>query len=86
MRDPTKTIPGLTKEAEQAGDFTRIQADMQKPDTVAEAVKKSGATRAFIYLAHGSSDHMKSTIEALKGAGIERVCPLQPQFKNHCRV
>lgn len=44
-----------------------------KPDTVHDAVTKTGAKYAFIYLAHGSSDHMRSTIEALKSAGIEQV-------------
>ena len=73
MRDPNKAIPGLTKEKEESGSFTRIQADLLNPDTVAEAVKSSGAKRAFIYLAHGGSDHMKATIEAMKAAGIEFV-------------
>ena len=50
-----------------------MQADLCKPETVAAAVRMSGAKRAFIYLAHGSSDHMKATLEALKSAGIEFV-------------
>jgi uncharacterized protein YbjT (DUF2867 family) len=73
MRDPKKTIPGLGSEQEQAGGFERIQADLTDADSVAAAVKKSGAKRAFIYLAFGSSDHMKSALEALKSAGIEFV-------------
>ena len=73
MRDPSKDIPGLSKETEKAGKFTRIQADLTKPETVAEAIKTSGAKRAFIYLAHGSQDHMKATLEAMKGAGIDFV-------------
>ena len=73
MRDPKKTIPGLTSEQEQAGGFKRIQADMTNPNSAAAAVKESGAKRAFIYLAVGSSDHMKSTLQALKSAGIEFV-------------
>ncbi|KAJ6185188.1 hypothetical protein N7519_006489 [Penicillium mononematosum] len=73
MRDPKKPIPGLSSEQEQAGGFKRIQADLTDPDSVAAAVKESGAKRAFIYLAFGSPDHMKTTLEALKSAGIEFV-------------
>lgn len=71
MRDPNKEIPGLSKEAEQAGGFTRVQADVTKPETVTEAIKKSGAKRAFFYLAWGTPDHMKSSIQAMKDAGID---------------
>lgn len=70
MRDPHKTIPGLTPEQEKSGGFQRVQADLQKPDTVSAAVQTSGAQHAFIYLAHGSQDHMKATIEALRSAGV----------------
>lgn len=73
MRDPSKTIPGLTPEAEKAGNYSRVYADLSKPDTVAAAVKTAGATRAFIYVAFGTPDHMKGTAQALKGAGIEFV-------------
>lgn len=73
MRDTSKSIPGLTKESEKAGNFSRIQADLQKPETVTEAVKTSGAKRAFIYLIHASTDHLRGAIEAMKSAGIEFV-------------
>ncbi|VUC26643.1 unnamed protein product [Clonostachys rosea] len=73
MRDTTKTITGLTEDAEKAGGYKRVQADLQKPETVSEAVKVSGAKRAFIYLVHGAPDHLKGTIEAMKAAGIEFV-------------
>lgn len=73
MRDPKKTIPGLSSQQEQAGGFERVQADMTDAASVAAAVKKSGAKRAFIYVAFGTPDHMKSTLEALKSAGIEFV-------------
>jgi uncharacterized protein YbjT (DUF2867 family) len=73
MRDTSKAIPGLTPEAEKAGNYTRVYADLSKPDTVAAAVKTSGATRAFIYVAQGTPDHMKATAEALKASGIEFV-------------
>lgn len=70
MRDPKKTIPGLSQEQERDGGYERVQADLHNPDSVAAAVKTTGATRAFIYLAFGSPDHMKSTLQALKSAGI----------------
>ena len=73
MRDPKKSIPGLSSEQEKAGGYERVQADLTKPDTVAEAVTKTGAKTAFIYLAHGSPDHMKATIQALKDSGVEFV-------------
>ena len=73
MRDTGKSVPGLDAEKEKNGNYERVQADLVKPDTVRDAVNKTGAKHAFIYLAHGSSDHMKSTIEALKSAGIELV-------------
>ncbi|KAJ5457309.1 hypothetical protein N7530_012583 [Penicillium desertorum] len=73
MRDPKKPIPGLSSEQEQTGGFKRMQADLTDPGSVAAAVNESRAKRAFIYLAFGSSDNMKSTLEALKSAGIEFV-------------
>lgn len=73
MRDVSKAIPGLTPEAEKAGNYWRVYADLSKPDTVAAAVKTAGATRAFIYVAQGTPDFMKGTAEALKAAGVEFV-------------
>ena len=73
MRDTKKTIPGLSSQQEQAGGFERVQADLTDAGSVAAAVKKSGAKRAFIYVAFGTPDHMKSTLETLKSSGIEFV-------------
>lgn len=73
MRDTNKSIPGLTEDAEKKGGFKRVQADLQKPETISQAVKTSGAKRAFIYLVHGDSEHLKGAIEAMKTAGIEFV-------------
>ncbi|KAJ5918455.1 hypothetical protein N7466_010447 [Penicillium verhagenii] len=73
MRDSKKTIPGLSPQQEQAGSFERVQADLTDADSVAAAIKKSGAKRAFIYATHGSSDHMKSALETMKSSGIEFV-------------
>ena len=73
MRDTNKAIPGLDADEEKQRGFERVQADLTKPDTVREAVKSTGAKYAFIYLAFGMPDNMKSTIEALKAAGIEMV-------------
>lgn len=73
MRDISKAIPGLTPAAEKAGNYTRVYADLSKPDTVAAAVKTAGATRAFIYVAQGTPDFMKGTAEAIKATGVEFV-------------
>ncbi|CAG8885938.1 unnamed protein product [Penicillium egyptiacum] len=70
MRDPQKPIKGLSPDQEKEGDFERVEADLTKPETIGPAVRKTGAKHAFIYLAHGTTDHMRSTIEALKASGI----------------
>ncbi|KAI1867703.1 uncharacterized protein JN550_006844 [Neoarthrinium moseri] len=73
MRDPTKNIRGIGKDQEDSASFRRIQADLQEPETVTQAVKMSGAKRAFIYLVHGAPDHLQGAILAMKAAGIEFV-------------
>ena len=73
MRDTSKSIPELSAEQEKEGTFERVQADLTKPDTVRDAVTKTGAKHAFIYVTFGAPDHMIATIEALKSAGIELV-------------
>jgi uncharacterized protein YbjT (DUF2867 family) len=73
MRDSQKPIPGLTPKLEQEGGFERVQADLEDPESVHAAVEKTGAKRAFIYVAFTSADQMKSTIMALKSGGIEFV-------------
>ncbi|KAJ5903257.1 hypothetical protein N7504_005640 [Penicillium tannophilum] len=73
LRDPKKPIPGLTPEQEEVGEYRRIQADLTKPETIEAAVRANDAKRAFIYLAHGSPDHMRQTIESLKASGVEFV-------------
>ncbi|KAN0106748.1 NAD(P)-binding protein [Hyaloscypha variabilis] len=73
MRNLEKAIPSLDAAKEKEGNFERVYADLTKPTTVRDAVDTTGAKYAFIYCAHGSSDHMKSTIEALKSAGVELV-------------
>jgi uncharacterized protein YbjT (DUF2867 family) len=73
MRNREKPIPGLDTAKEKQGSFERVYADLTKPDTVRDAVNATGAKYAFIYCAHGTPDHMKSTIEALKSAGIDLV-------------
>ncbi|KAK4504233.1 hypothetical protein PRZ48_005149 [Zasmidium cellare] len=71
MRDTTKLIPGLSGKDETSGGFERITADLTKPDSVTAAVKQTGATSAFMYLAHQSTDHMRATLQASKKAGID---------------
>jgi uncharacterized protein YbjT (DUF2867 family) len=73
MRDTGKAIPGLDPEEEKQGSYERVHADLTQPDTVRDAVNTTGAKYAFIYLAFGMPDGMKSTITALKSAGIELV-------------
>lgn len=73
MRDPKKTIRGLSPEDEKEGKYTRVQADLTKPDTVSAAVKKSGAKAAFVYLDHHATDGMASVWQALKDSGVEFV-------------
>ena len=73
MRNPEKRIPHLSVEQEQAAGFERIQADLTKPDTIRAAVTKTGAKHAFIYTVFSTADNMRSSIEALKSAGIEFV-------------
>ncbi|MCJ1473533.1 hypothetical protein MMC13_002184 [Lambiella insularis] len=73
MRNKEKPIPGLDAAKEKQGSFERVYADLTQPDTVREAVTTTKAKYAFIYLAHGTPDHMKATIEALKSAGIDMV-------------
>ncbi|CZR61725.1 related to NmrA-like family protein [Phialocephala subalpina] len=73
MRNTEKPIPGIDPEREKQGSFQRVHADLSKPDTVHDAVNKTGARYAFIYYGRGTPDNMKSTIEALKSAGIELV-------------
>lgn len=73
MRDTHKSIPGLTPEQEASGNVERIYADLSKPDTIHDAVNKTKAKHAFIYLAFGTADFMRASIEALKDAGIQTV-------------
>ncbi|GFF57728.1 hypothetical protein IFM61392_07788 [Aspergillus lentulus] len=73
MRDTSKPIQGLTSEQESTGNFERVQADLTSPESIHNAVTKTGAKHAFIYLAFGTADAMRASIEALKRAGIETV-------------
>ena len=73
MRDPTKPIPGLTPEVESLIQAKRAQVDLSDPSSITSAVSKSNAKRAFLYLVPGTSDHMRSAIEALKSSGVEFV-------------
>ena len=73
VRDITKPILGLSPENEKEGGFQRVQADLMNSESITEAVQKTGAKRAFIYIVHGNPDGMKSALVALKSAGIEFV-------------
>jgi uncharacterized protein YbjT (DUF2867 family) len=67
MRNVDKHIPGLDNT--ESG-YTRVHADLSKPDTLSDAVKQSGATTAFLYVLFESADHMAASFTALKSAGI----------------
>lgn len=67
MRDAEKPIDGLPSSLQ------KVQADLTEPNTVYDAVKATGAKRAFLYHADGETDHMRGAIEALKKGGIELV-------------
>ncbi len=73
VRDLQKPIPGLSADEEKAAGFERVQADLEKPDSVATAVHQTGAKRAFIYALLRSPGLMRASLEALKGAGVEFV-------------
>ncbi|KAI2484012.1 NAD-binding protein [Pyrenophora tritici-repentis] len=59
MRDMKKELKGIKEGNEDR--FIRVQADLTKPETIKEAVKTSGANKAFV------------AFEALKEAGITYV-------------
>ncbi|KAI9146781.1 Nitrogen metabolite regulation-like protein bik4 [Paramyrothecium foliicola] len=73
VRNLNRPLPNMSLEEERKQGFVRVKADLLKPDTLEAAAKKTKATRAFIYLAPGSSDHMKASLEALKLGGVEFV-------------
>ncbi len=67
----SKAHPRAQFRGRRAGGYERVQADLTQPDTIEAAVRKTGATRAFIYLVHGSADHMRGALEALKRGGVD---------------
>lgn len=74
LRELPGRLPGFSS-AEQppVGSFERVKADLAQPESVRAAVQSTGATHAFLYLAHGTPDHMRATVEALKAAGVSFV-------------
>lgn len=71
MRNPDKTIETISAGQEEKGNFVRIQADLTDPASITNAVTKSGAKAAYIYLVWGAD--LKATLQAMKGAGIEYI-------------
>ena len=67
MRDVNKHISGL--DSTEFG-YTRVQADLSQPSSLAHAVQQSSATTAFVYTMFASGDHMAGSFAALKSAGI----------------
>lgn len=72
MRDTEKDIAGLSKEEERSGSFHRVKADLNDPASVQTAIKESGAKAAYLY-AILSEDSLRSTIFAMRDAGIEYI-------------
>ncbi|KAJ5362019.1 hypothetical protein N7541_002863 [Penicillium brevicompactum] len=66
VRDTAKPIPKLSSYT-----FNKIAADLTKPETVEAAVRKSGATVAFIYVV--GDGKMRDSLRALRDGGIENV-------------
>jgi nucleoside-diphosphate-sugar epimerase len=83
MRDVSKDLPDLDKAEEEAGRYHRVKADLTKPESLSAAVKTSGATKAFIYLAFGSPDSMKGSLQAMKSAGIDFIVFLSSYTISH---
>ncbi|PVH99829.1 NAD(P)-binding protein [Periconia macrospinosa] len=79
MRDTSKPIPSLP----DSSNYAKVQADLTDPTSVANAVKASGATRAFVYLAQRDPASMRAVAQALKDAGITFVVFLSSQTIPH---
>lgn len=73
MRDPSKTIDEIPGDVEKSGNFTRVQADLTDPASVAKAIKESGAKAVYIYLIHNSPDFTRGSLQAMRDAGVEYV-------------
>lgn len=73
MRDVNKTIKGLSASDLESKRYSKIQADLTKPDTLKQAVEQSGAASAFVYTVFESKDSMRGTFDTLKDAGVGHV-------------
>ncbi|KAI2601844.1 NAD(P)-binding protein [Hypoxylon sp. NC1633] len=73
VRDLQKPIPGLGAAEEQAGGYSRVQADLTDASSVGAAARESGASHAFVYAARGGADGMRASLEALRDAGVRFV-------------
>ncbi|KAH9233200.1 hypothetical protein K456DRAFT_1750507 [Colletotrichum gloeosporioides 23] len=73
MRNTQKSIPGLSGELEEKSNFTRIEADLLNPNSIRNAISKSGATVAFTYVVPQAQDAMKSAFGAMREAGIKHI-------------
>ena len=63
-------------ELDESNGYHRVVADLTDPSSIAEAIKTSGATAAFLYTIFSSEDGMKATFQALKTAGVTYVALL----------
>ena len=72
MRDINKPIDAITSDQERDGNFTRVHADLSDPESVKQAVQRSGAKAAYVYLVFVPGG-LKGALQAMKDAGIEYV-------------
>ncbi|KAF2440859.1 NAD(P)-binding protein [Karstenula rhodostoma CBS 690.94] len=61
------------RELNEPKGYHRVIADLTDPSTIAEAVRTSGATAAFLYTVFACQDGMKAVFEALRDAGVTYV-------------
>ncbi|KAJ7066546.1 NmrA-like family protein [Mycena amicta] len=73
MRNTSKAIPEIPPDIEKSGNFARVQADLFVPASVGKAITQSGAKAAFLYLAHGSPDFCRASLQAMRDAGVEYI-------------
>lgn len=73
VRQAELSVLNQNDELDEAKGYRRVVADLTDPSTVADAIKTSGATAAFLYTVFASKDGMKDVFEALKISGVTYV-------------
>ncbi|KAJ4301342.1 hypothetical protein N0V90_003434 [Kalmusia sp. IMI 367209] len=73
VRQAELEILNQNSELDESRGYARTIADLTQASTITEAIKKSGATAAFLYTVFAAQDGMRSTFTALKDAGVKYV-------------